>query len=57
MNFKINEKIICIDNLGLTQNLTVGKEYIVLDAYIESGKKHIQIVGDSYVGDVFSSRF
>ena len=57
-NWKIGDEITCIQNAGLSQHLTIGKNYKVIKAYYEYGAKEVEIFSD-YGGNIraFSSRF
>jgi len=56
-NWKKGDKIICINNLGRQSDLTIDKEYYVLDCFIEYGVSNVQLIGDYYFIEVFSKRF
>lgn len=58
---KIGDKVVCVDNLGWTDVLTVNKEYEVLDIeYVSSifGENEIGILDDGDISSFyFESRF
>lgn len=56
-NWKKGVKIICIQELGHTHNLTLYKEYEILDYFKNYSVEEVRIVGDSETINVFASRF
>lgn len=56
--FKEGDNIICIENAGRSECLTVGKAYKVIKVYEEFGANEVGVIGDGS-GHVraFASRF
>jgi len=58
--FNIGDIIVCVDNLGLKLDLTIGKSYKALDIYSDSNIYHVEIISDDDDNGtlcVFCSRF
>lgn len=56
-DWKNGEEIICINNIGMMYNLTIGKTYIVDYTYFDEHVKHVHIYGDHEEMECFCSRF
>jgi len=56
-DWKKGDKIICVNNIGMIDNLTIGKTYIVNYTYIEGYSFNVNLMGDKYKGGVFCRRF
>lgn len=42
-NFKKGDKIVCINNIGMTDSLVLGKTYTVRRTYKEVGRFHVEV--------------
>lgn len=56
-NWKIGDKVICIQSLGHINNLTLYKEYEIINYFNFYGVEEVEIIGDCYPIVVFASRF
>lgn len=58
MKFKIGDEITCIDNLGLPEELTLGKNYIVTGFSASAGIELVNLFNDEGIeASFYGSRF
>lgn len=58
LSFKKGEYIICINNAGFSNDLTLNKKYLVIKSYHEYNADLVDIYGDKQIlSGVFCSRF
>ena len=57
-NWKKGDIIICIQNAGYREQLTINKEYVVVDYHIRYGIEHVMITSnEKCIIDIFANRF
>ncbi len=56
-NWREGDEILCINNLGRSYDLTVGKKYIVRRCYKDYNAYQVEVSGDETIISVFCSRF
>jgi hypothetical protein len=55
--FKKGENIICVEDIGIKYQLTIGKSYKVIESYRKYNANEVSFIGDTSLTSAFSSRF
>jgi len=56
-NWKKGDKIICVNNDDYLRDLTLNKEYVVVECIMSYGVEHVKMFGNIGLIAVYSTRF